>query len=92
MDCEPVTGVWSLISGTGNVTEQEFMANSLNLLCTIANAGGVGGGGSGTTNLALGGLAPPVDGTVPTFRVYDTDTGNFWYNPGTIAAPTWVTA
>lgn len=53
--------------------------------------GGGGGGSStaGTTNLALNGAAPPSDGSVPTFNVFDTDTSFRWYNSGTIAAPTW---
>lgn len=52
-----------------------------------------GGGGAGTStkeNLALGGAVPPVDGSVTAFEVYDTDTGNFWYNKGTLASPSWV--
>jgi len=51
--------------------------------------GGGGVGTSGTTNLALAGAAPPIDGSVATFRVFDTVNGFSWYNSGTIAAPTW---
>lgn len=54
-----------------------------------AGGGGGSGGIAGTTNMALGGVAPPVDGSVATYRVFDTDTGFSWYNSGTIAAPIW---
>ena len=55
---------------------------------TIDGGGGPGGSG-GTTNQALDGAAPAVDGSVTTFRVFDTDTGFSWYNSGTLAAPVW---
>lgn len=48
-----------------------------------------GGGAGGTSNLSLGGLAPPADGSVATKWVFDTDSGFLWYNSGTIAAPVW---
>jgi hypothetical protein len=53
-------------------------------------AGGGGGGGTAaTTNGNYAGVAPPVDGSVPTFLAFDTSTGFLWYNSGTIAAPVW---
>ncbi len=55
---------------------------------TIDGPGGSGGIG-GTTNLALAGAAPPTDGSVETFRVFDTDEKYSWYNSGTIASPVW---
>lgn len=58
------------------------------LLCQITDNGGTGSS-DGTTNMALGGVAPPVDGSITTYRVFDTDTAFSWYNSGTIAAPTW---
>lgn len=48
-----------------------------------------GGGTSSVTKGAYGGLQPPVDGSVPTYLAFDTDTGFLWYNSGTIAAPAW---
>jgi len=65
-----------------------FERAAVYLLAQIA-AGGGGGGGAGITNMALGGGAPPNDGSVTTFLVYDTDSGFFWYNSGTLVAPTW---
>ena len=60
------------------------------LLAQIAAGGGGGGGGTaGTTNGNYAGVAPPVNGSVPTFFAYDTSTGFLWYNSGTIAAPVW---
>lgn len=58
-------------------------------LLSIISGGGGGGGGAGTTNLALGGSAPPSDGSITTYWVFDTNTGFLWYNSGTIPAPTW---
>jgi len=56
-----------------------------------ASGGGGGGGGAPATNANYGGVAPPTDGSVPTYFAYDTSpgTGYMWYNSGTIASPTW---
>lgn len=60
------------------------------ILGALLDGGGGGGGGTdGTTNMNLGGVAPPTDGSVPTKRVFDLDSNFSWYNSGTIAAPVW---
>lgn len=71
-------------------TGTTFERAAIYLLAQIlAGGGGGGGGGSGVTNMALGGSAPPADGSVPTKIVFDTDTGQLWYNSGSIPTPTW---
>lgn len=57
------------------------------LLAQIESGGD--GGTSSVTKGVYGGLQPPVDGSVPTYLAFDTDTGFLWYNSGTIAAPVW---
>lgn len=62
------------------------------LLCIAADGANGGGpsGGNPWVDMALGGLEPPVDGSVTKYQVYDTDTGLRWYNnSGTIALPVW---
>lgn len=71
------------------MNEKQLLAASVQLLSEGAGGGGGTGGLAGTTNMNLGGVAPPTDGTVPTYRVFDLDTGFEWYNSGTIASPTW---
>lgn len=58
----------------------------------VDGSGGGGGGGSssgGVQILALGGTQPPTDGSVTKFTVKDSDTGWFYFNSGTLAAPVW---
>lgn len=64
-----------------------FERATIYLLAQIAAGGGAGG--SGITNMALGGVAPPTDGSVTTFLVFDSDTQFFWYNSGTLGLPVW---
>jgi len=72
-------------------TGSTFERATVYLLAQIVTGGGGGPGGSPITNMNLGGVQPPVDGSVTTFFVYDTDPAFhfLWYNSGTLAAPVW---
>ena len=78
-------GLWNQIKGSPPyLSEQEFMAENINLLCQLANAGGTGTGGC---TVAAG--PPPTDGSVTTLIYKDSATGFKYVNLGTSAAPDW---
>lgn len=79
-----VAGLWNQIKGSPPfVSDQQFYAENLNLLCQIMTAGGGGGGAT------VGSGPPPTDGTVTTLIYKDSATGFKYVNLGTNAAPDW---
>lgn len=83
------TGMYTNMTPFAQDPLQVLAAKLAYWLEQISLGGGGGGGTSGVTKGAYGGVAPPVDGSVPTYLAFDTGAGFLWYNSGTIAAPTW---
>lgn len=82
-----VAGLWNQVHGVGPfLSEQEFMAENINLLCQLLSVTPGVGGLSGVT---VGAGFPPVPGTVITLFYKDTNTGFKYMNLGTVLAPDW---
>lgn len=70
-----VDGLWNQVKGTPPfISEQEFMAENINLLCLLLLAGGGGGGGGGNFRAGSGTPAGASPGALRTAYA-DDDTG-----------------
>lgn len=78
-----VSGLWDQVRGNPPyISEQQFMAENINLLCQLLGGGGGGGGGLAPRVFegsgAPVGLQPNQNGTLPAIY-YDTDPGGLTY-------------